>query len=144
MYEYPRQWRRLIFRSSLLLLVICLVAVASDRRGRVGIQTCLRIENPGEGPGVWSGQLAFEQWIEGTVLRSTQKDLKTGQKIKFGVYVWKGSKLADESKPQLNPKLIHVGAEIGISSSCGPLRSDGSSKYDPSCIRISCGNAKPR
>jgi hypothetical protein len=102
---------------------------------------CIRIDKVGEAPGFWSGIVAATQWIDATVVASSSKDHKVGDKITFGLYVVQGDKFADRQTPRLNPKLIYAGATLtpDTKASC---RTDGSKGWVYTCIKMGCSHAK--
>jgi hypothetical protein len=122
-------------RSLALAFLVGLSCVTLPRAGSARDRTCLRIDHVGDTPGLWTGVIATEQWLDATVIKTTQKDLRVGQHVRFGIYLVKGNKLMDKSKPRLRPAVIHAGVRITLL--CQAVKGDGAI-YDPKCIQTGC------
>ena len=142
MFRFGRLRTRLLSHSRMAALIFLSIGFAFGGTGSPSSTTCLRIDSVGEPPGIWSGQFATEQWLEATVIKTSQKDLEVGQHVRFGIYVVHGDRLMDKSNPRLNPALIHPGTRVTISGQCVPLKKDGVT-YDPHCVRVGCTISKP-
>ena len=142
MFKLRRPSRHRLFLSSGALVLAALSTCVAVGRGVDSESgTCLRIDHVGESPGLWSGLLATEQWVDATIIRTSQKHLRIGQRVQFGVYIVKGSNLVDKSKAQLNPALIHPGARIRVSPRCQALAERGAI-YGPDCLEVGCRTSK--
>jgi hypothetical protein len=95
------------------------------------------VDKVGESPGFWSGVIASTQWIDATVLVSSSKDYKVGEKILFGIDVVEGGKFADGQTPRLNPKIIHEGASLTLDTKAS-CRAEGSKGWIFACVRRGC------
>jgi hypothetical protein len=142
MFRYRRLFRCRVRHSCTVAVAFLSISAGLGRGVSPNGGTCLRIEHVGNPPGVWSGVFASKQWLEATVLKTSQKDLRLGQHVRFGIYILSGNKLMDKSEPGLNPAMIHPGTRITISPHCAPLRKDGV-VYDPQCIALGCPRSIP-
>jgi len=114
------------------------VSVFAQIRNREEI--CVRIDKVGEAPGEWSGILAATQWLDATVIASSSKDHKVGDKIYFGLNVVQGDEFADSQTPRLNPKIIHAGAVFTIDTKAS-CRAEGYKGWVYGCIKKGCSRA---
>ena len=135
MFKQSRPFKRRLFHSWALAFVVVLSCVDLASARSAGGANCLRIDHVNDSPGVWTGIIATEQWLDASVIQTSQKDLRVGQHVHFGIYLVEGNKLMDKSKPQLNPTVIHAGVRITIR--CQALKEDGSI-YDPKCVEKGC------
>jgi hypothetical protein len=117
---------------AVLLLTLPVLAQVHSRE-----EICIRIDKVGDAPGVWSGVIASTQWLDATIIASSSKGYKVGDKISFALYVVQGDKFADRQKPQLNPKIIFAGATLtlGTKESC---RVDGGKGWGYTCVTKGC------
>jgi hypothetical protein len=98
---------------------------------------CVRIDKVGAAPGVWSGILLSTQWLNATVVVSTSREYKVGDKLSFGMNVVQRDKFADAHTPRLNPKIIHAGAVLTLDTKAS-CRADGSTGWVATCIKKGC------
>jgi hypothetical protein len=118
----------------LCIVVVLLLTMSVFAQARNREEICVRIDKVGEAPGEWSGILAATQWLDATVIASTSKDHKVGDKISFGLNVVQGDEFADSQRPRLNPKIIHAGAVLKIDTEAS-CRAEGYKGWVYGCIK---------
>lgn len=131
---FSGSWREALMRARYGLAVMLLLTMPVLAQVKNKEEICVKIDKVGEAPGVWSGLIASTQWLDATVIASSSKDYKVGDKISFGLYVVQGDKFADSQTPRLNPKVIFAGAilTLGTQESC---RADGSKGWIFTCVK---------
>jgi hypothetical protein len=129
--------RRALKQVCYCLAVLLLLSMPSSAQTYNRDEICVRVDKVGESPGFWSGIVASTQWLDATVIASSSKGYKVGDKISFGLYVVQGDKFADRQTPRLNPKIIFAGAILTLGTKDG-CRADGSTGWVYSCVKIGC------
>jgi hypothetical protein len=119
------------------LAILLLVTIPALAQIHNRDEICVKVDKVGESPGFWSGIVASTQWLDATVIASSSKGYKAGDKISFGIYVVYGGKLADSQTPQLNPKIIFAGAVLTLGTKDG-CRVEGHTDWVYSCVKIGC------
>lgn len=141
--EQKRASVDLVFGWRQVVTMICLCLTFALFSSSVSAQTdgrdeiCVRVDKVGKAPGIWSGIVAATQSLDATVIASSTKEHKVGDRISFALYVVQGDAFSDRQTPQLNPKLIFVGARVtlGTGQSC---RVAGSKEWIYTCIKRGC------
>ena len=124
---------------AILLLFIMPVLAQTQNQDRV----CVRVDKVGKAPGFWSGIIASTQWVDATIIASSNKGYKVGDTISFGLYLIKGNEFADTHSPRLNPNIIYAGATLTIDTKAS-CRADGSKGWVYACIKKGCSrNFRP-
>lgn len=98
---------------------------------------CVRIDNVGNAPGYWSGTLAATQSLAATVTSSSTPEYEVGDHLAFSLYVVSGNKLADQTVPRLNPRIIHKEAILTLQTS-DKCREAGHTEWIFSCVVLGC------
>jgi hypothetical protein len=129
--------RRALKQVYYCLAVLLLLSMPSSAQTHNRDEICVRVDKVGESPGFWSGIVASTQWLDATVIASSSKGYKVGDKISFGLYVVQGDKFADRQTPRLNPNIIFAGAILTLGTKDG-CRADGSTGWVYSCVKIGC------
>jgi hypothetical protein len=122
-------------RYCLAILLLLTIPALTQTHNRDEI--CVKLDKVGESPGFWSGIVASTQWLDATVIASSSKGYKVGDKISFGIYVVKGNRFADSQTPRLNPKIIFAGAVLTLGTKDG-CRVEGHTDWIYSCVKIGC------
>ena len=132
----PENWIRRWPACSCLTIALSFAMPIHGQSSNRG-ELCVRIDKVGESPGSWSGILASTQWLDATVITSSNGTNRVGDKLTFGLYVVEGDKFADRQTPRLNPKVIFNGALLTLQTkdSC---RFEGHIGWVYACVKSGC------
>jgi len=98
---------------------------------------CVRIDDVGGAPGFWSGIAAATQSLAATVISSSAPEYEVGDHLAFSLYVVSGDSFADPTVPQLNPRIIHKGANLTLQTS-DKCREAGHTEWIFACVETGC------
>jgi len=77
---FSGSWREALMRARYGLAVMLLLTMPVLAQVKNKEEICVKIDKVGEAPGVWSGLIASTQWLDATVIASSSKDYKVGDK----------------------------------------------------------------
>jgi hypothetical protein len=134
---FPGSCREVLKLARYCLAVLLLLTIPALAQIHNRNEICVKVDKVGESPGFWSGIVASTQLLDATVIASSSKGYKIGDKISFGIYVVHGDRFADSQTPRLNPRIIFAGAVLTLGTKDG-CRVEGHTDWVYSCVKIGC------